>query len=415
MEILTKVFSFFAEISSKMPAIDLTACFLIVLILLVVTGGAIMLTYLVSKQRKLFKACRKINKFLAQVETVDEDNVAELGKCFEDAPQSLKDAWLKFLGVRFGFPSEFLSDAVLMHERSKDARPLIFLAISLIATGLFAFWGYGSLETVELGVLHCFALVVIGILFLAFVVVSKKQIKRTAEEFELLQDEIDSKVNLQTDMSFATDGSPLVELAGIIDAIVARNIQKDVDEPEPEGKTPIEKLIDGKTELEEVRIDREPQTKFEIFEEPQDLFSYVKEAQDEVAADAPKQKPSAKPQKREEAPKAKPVAKASTPKDDGEYDETGIRSFWEELLKERDALVNKNGELSDEGKEVVSSKIAELPALIDRMLEKGMTKSMKINAASILINSYKMFSDSPEDRRVIIRCLKRMMESLKQN
>ena len=51
----------------------------------------------------------------------------------------------------------------------------------------------------------------------------------------------------------------------------------------------------------------------------------------------------------------------------------------------------------------------------DLLKEKGMTKSMKINAASILINSYKMFSDSPEDRRVIITCLKKVMDSLKNN
>lgn len=54
----------------------------------------------------------------------------------------------------------------------------------------------------------------------------------------------------------------------------------------------------------------------------------------------------------------------------------------------------------EEDEETVKpAKLVKLPNLVDYMLTKNMSKSMKIQIASMLIATYNKFKDSKEDRK----------------
>lgn len=193
---------------------------------------------------------QKIRKYLANVDAVDDDNVSDFtAHCFsKKTPQQLRDTWVQYLGVRFGYPSDIVSDSAVYDKfvkKNKDVRSGVFLAISLILLGLFAFWGYGTLQDAKMGVVHLVALVLIGVIYLVLVILARKQNQRCLETFEAMQEDLDAKVNLQIESNYATDSSPLQELNALVEEIIARNTAKAVDIDENE-QTPIEALIEQK-------------------------------------------------------------------------------------------------------------------------------------------------------------------------
>lgn len=139
---------------------------------------------------------------------------------------------MQYLGVRFGYPSDIVSDSAVYDKfvkKNKDVRSGVFLAISLILLGLFAFWGYGTLQDAKMGVVHLAALVLIGVIYLVLVILARKQNQRCLETFEAMQEDLDAKVNLQIESNYATDSSPLQELNALVEEIIARNTAKAVD------------------------------------------------------------------------------------------------------------------------------------------------------------------------------------------
>ena len=104
VEFFEKAFNWLAELSSKMPAIDFKTYFIVVVAVIVGIGVIVALTYFSSRARKLIGASKKIEKYLANVDQVDDDNVSDFtAHCFSSkAPQPLRDSWVQYLGVRFG-------------------------------------------------------------------------------------------------------------------------------------------------------------------------------------------------------------------------------------------------------------------------------------------------------------------------
>lgn len=257
VEFFEKAFNWLAELSSKMPAIDFKTYFIVVVAVIVGIGVIVALTYFGSRARKLIGASKKIEKYLANVDQVDDDNVSDFtAHCFSSkAPQPLRDSWVQYLGVRFGYPSDIVSDGNVYEKvvkKNKDYRSGIYLAIALLVLGFFAFWGFGTLTANEMGVIHFVGLVTIAVVYLVLVIINRKQSKKCLEVFEDMQEDLDAKVNLQVESNYATDSSPLAELSGMVEEIIARNTAKAVDAEQEYAleQTPIEALIEEKTEEE---------------------------------------------------------------------------------------------------------------------------------------------------------------------
>lgn len=257
VEFFEKAFNWLAELSSKMPAIDFKTYFIVVVAVIVGIGVIVALTYFGSRARKLIGASKKIEKYLANVDQVDDDNVSDFtAHCFSSkAPQPLRDSWVQYLGVRFGYPSDVVSDGNVYEKvvkKNKDYRSGIYLAIALLVLGFFAFWGFGTLTANEMGVIHFVGLVAIAVVYLVLVIINRKQSKKCLEVFEDMQEDLDAKVNLQVESNYATDSSPLAELSGMLEEIIARNTAKAVDAEQEYAleQTPIEALIEEKTEEE---------------------------------------------------------------------------------------------------------------------------------------------------------------------
>lgn len=261
MEFFEKAFNWLADVSSKLPKIDFQIFFIATVAVLFGLGIVFAFTYLGSKVFKLIKASKKIQKYLEGVDTVDDDNVSDFtAHCFSSkAPQALRDSWVQYLGVRFGYPSDIVSDKNVYDKtvkKNKDYRAGIYLCVSLVLLAIFAFWGYGTLDKTGIGTAQFIGLAVIGLMYLFLILINRAQNKRCLEAFDAMQEDLDAKVNLQVEKNYATDSSPLSELAGMVEEIIARNTSKaiDVDEEQEtvQEPTPIEALIEQEEQSESV-------------------------------------------------------------------------------------------------------------------------------------------------------------------
>ena len=292
MEFFSRVFTWLANLSSKLPQIDLKSYFIVVLAVIAGVGLVVGLTFFGTKAHKLKAACKKITKYLGGVDSIDDDNVGDFTSvCFSaKAPQSLRDMWVEYLGVRFGFPSDILSEKNVYDKevkKVKETRANLYIGIALILVAIFAFWGFGTLSAIEMSVIHCAGLLLAAVVYLVLVFLNRKQIKTTREAFYEMQDDLDAKVNLQVEKNFATDSSPLVELAAMVDEIIARNTEKEITLDEDEQEiTPIETLIDemeGERLVEEAvqeEVKEEPAIEEKV-EEPAPQEEVVEEQKDE--------------------------------------------------------------------------------------------------------------------------------------
>ena len=292
MEFFKKAFAWLAEVSQKLPKVDTNLFFIVVLAVIAGLGVVIAFTLLGSRARKLFLSSRKIRKYLANVDAVDDDNVSDFtAHCFsKKTPQALRDAWVQYLGVRFGYPSDIVSDSAVydkLVKKNNDVRSGVFLGVSLVLLALFSFWGYGILSAPEMGTVHLVTLLLIGALYLVLVILCRKQNQRCFETFEAMQEDLDAKVNLQIESNYATDSSPLQELNSMVEEIIARNTAKAVDIDDDNGQTPIEALIEQKMleqdELDEIQQDDEDssaQTEEQVLEPVEEATQDEQDEQD---------------------------------------------------------------------------------------------------------------------------------------
>lgn len=286
VDFFEKAFQWLAEVSQKLPSVDMNLFFIVVMAVIFGLGIVIAFTLFGSRARKLYVSARKIRKYLANVDAVDDDNVSDFtAHCFsKNTPQPLRDAWVQYLGVRFGYPSDIVSDGAVYDKfvkKNKDVRSGVFIGVSLVLLALFAFWGYGVLPAAKTGVVHLAALALIGVMYLVLVILARKQNQRCFETFEAMQEDLDAKVNLQIESNFATDSSPLQELNSLVEEIIARNTAKVVDEDDE--KTPIEALIEQKMQEQSEFDDEDEQENIDEIMSAQEEAR--EEAQEENAQD----------------------------------------------------------------------------------------------------------------------------------
>jgi len=220
----------------------------VVVTLLIGIGVVVALTFLGSYRFKLLVACKKIIRYLSDVDAVDNDNFGDFtAQCFSaKAPSALRDCWVQYLGVRFGYPSDIVSEQNVYDKQFKRVREIranIFIAIALILIAIFSFWGYGRLDGKDMGVIFLAGLLLSGVIYLVLVILNKMLSTKCLYVFNNMQEDLDAKVVFQVEKSFATDSSPLADLSAIIDEIVARNTAKEIGFEFSDEQTPIEELI----------------------------------------------------------------------------------------------------------------------------------------------------------------------------
>lgn len=228
MEFFEKIFDGLTELATKLPAAPVGAYFLVVLLGIAVAAALVGLSFLGSRAGKLKSACRRIIAYLDDESSVGEDNVADFtAECFgAKVPAPLREAWVQFVGVRFGYPSEIVSESGVFDKivrRNVSIRASIFIAVALILTAFFAFWGLGSMGTAAVGVALCLGLLFSAIGYIVLVVAGRKQYMTALSMFREMQDMLDAKVDLQAERDYSVDVAPLTEIAAVIDGIVSRN------------------------------------------------------------------------------------------------------------------------------------------------------------------------------------------------
>lgn len=503
MEFFSKAFTWIAQLSQKLPTIDYKTYFIVVLAAIIGTAVIVALTLLGSNCRKIMNASKRIIKYLADKESVDDDNVGDFTThCFSSkAPQSMRDAWVQFLGIRFGYPSEIVSEQNVFDKevkRHRDVRANVFVCIALVLVAAFAFWGFGTLESNEMGVIHCLGLLLCGIFYFILVVLERKQYKRALAAFNNMQEDLDAKVDLQVERNYAVDSSPITQISTILDEIVARNTSKYVDEDaiaEPEeSETPeepeeenlevladeevTEELAETEEEAAEPETEEEPEEELieesteETEEEPEELDELEEEVEEEIeeleseeeeesvaeeteeTEEEPEEELSEEEPSEEETPEEETVeeetegseeteeseetseeaeeeeepseeeeetveeAAAEEPAEETEEEaaepEEDAEEAEEELLEEEETeeAVEESEESKDGEDEPKPAKLSKLPNLIDYMLSLNMSRSMKLNFAITLLGTYNRFKDKPEEKAILIDCLKKIITDL---
>lgn len=237
MSFFNTIFGWLADVSEKLPPIDIQSFYIVVVVALALVAVIIGLTFFASHANKMRRACRKVLAALEDEDVINDDNVAQFtSECFgAKAPDALRETWLSYLGVRFGYPSETVSESEVFDKEVKrpdSIRANVFISVALILTALFAFWGLGAMRTSEIGVVLCLGLLVGAAGYLVLWIVSRRQYADARKAFEEMQDELDTKVNLQVERDYATDASPLLQVAAIMDGIIAKNTAKPAPTPE---------------------------------------------------------------------------------------------------------------------------------------------------------------------------------------
>lgn len=477
MEVLQQIFDGLSSLATKLPAIDVKAIFIIAVGAIALVGIIAGLTFLSSSACKMKRACQAIIKYLAKVDEVNDDNAEEFtSTCFgKKVPTALRDSWVEYLGVRFGYPSEIISESRVFDKEVKkvtNIRANIFIAIALIVTGVLAFWSLGTETFQTMGTILGIGLILAAVIYLILAIVARKEFAKAREAFYEMQDEIDAKVDFHVQKSFSTDASPLAEMTSLIDEIIARNTSKVVEMPTEEAPEEPEEAPQEEAP-EEVTAEEEPQEapQEEVAEEPvEELSEEVEEEIEAPTATMTVNEPSeegvgdwvagqdeftedqnlesfeevnieddivmfGKKRREREAAAQAPVQEEKI------YLESEIMEDDEPELEVAPApapapveapapapapapvvapatnqeIVEEYEDLDEGDEDVKAPRLSKLPHLVDYALTLNMSRGNKIKMAQLMFQAYAVFKNSPENKPLVINCLAKVMKSLMED
>ena len=477
MEVLQQIFDGLSSLATKLPAIDVKAIFIIAVGAIALVGIIAGLTFLSSSACKMKRACQAIIKYLAKVDEVNDDNAEEFtSTCFgKKVPTALRDSWVEYLGVRFGYPSEIISESRVFDKEVKkvtNIRANIFIAIALIVTGVLAFWSLGTETFQTMGTILGIGLILAAVIYLILAIVARKEFAKAREAFYEMQDEIDAKVDFHVQKSFSTDASPLAEMTSLIDEIIARNTSKVVEMPTEEAVEESEEAPQEEAP-EEVTAEEEPQEapQEEVAEEPvEELSEEVEEEVEAPTATMTVNEPSeegvgdwvagqdeftedqnlesfeevnieddivmfGKKRREREAAAQAPVQEEKI------YLESEIMEDDEPELEVAPApapapveapapapapapvvapatnqeIVEEYEDLDEGDEDVKAPRLSKLPHLVDYALTLNMSRGNKIKMAQLMFQAYAVFKNSPENKPLVINCLAKVMKSLMED
>ena len=475
MEVLQQIFDGLSSLATKLPAIDVKAIFIIAVGAIALVGIIAGLTFLSSSACKMKRACQAIIKYLAKVDEVNDDNAEEFtSTCFgKKVPTALRDSWVEYLGVRFGYPSEIISESRVFDKEVKkvtNIRANIFIAIALIVTGVLAFWSLGTETFQTMGTILGIGLILAAVIYLILAIVARKEFAKAREAFYEMQDEIDAKVDFHVQKSFSTDASPLAEMTSLIDEIIARNTSKVVEMPTEEAVEEPEEAPAEETP-EEVTAEEEPAEapQEEVAEEPvEELSEEVEEEVEAPTATLTVNEPSeegvgdwvagqdeftedqnlesfeevnieddivmfGKKRREREAAAQAPVQeeKIYLESEIMEDDEPEVAPAPAPAPVEAPApapapapvvapatnqeIVEEYEDLDEGDEDVKAPRLSKLPHLVDYALTLNMSRGNKIKMAQLMFQAYAVFKNSPENKPLVINCLAKVMKSLMED
>ena len=476
MEVLQQIFDGLSSLATKLPAIDVKTIFIIAVGAIALVGIIAGLTFLSSSACKMKRACQAIIKYLAKVDEVNDDNAEEFtSTCFgKKVPTALRDSWVEYLGVRFGYPSEIISESRVFDKEVKkvtNIRANIFIAIALIVTGVLAFWSLGTETFQTMGTILGIGLILAAVIYLILAIVARKEFAKAREAFYEMQDEIDAKVDFHVQKSFSTDASPLAEMTSLIDEIIARNTSKVVEMPTEEAPEEPEEEAPQEEAPEEVTAEEEPQEapREEVAEEPvEELSEEVEEEIEAPTATMTINEPSeegvgdwiagqdeftedqnlesfeevnieddivmfGKKRREREAAAQAPVQeeKIYLESEIMEDDEPELEVAPAPALVEAPApapapapvvapatnqeIVEEYEDLDEGDEDVKAPRLSKLPHLVDYALTLNMSRGNKIKMAQLMFQAYAVFKNSPENKPLVINCLAKVMKSLMED
>ena len=476
MEVLQQIFDGLSSLATKLPAIDVKTIFIIAVGAIALVGIIAGLTFLSSSACKMKRACQAIIKYLAKVDEVNDDNAEEFtSTCFgKKVPTALRDSWVEYLGVRFGYPSEIISESRVFDKEVKkvtNIRANIFIAIALIVTGVLAFWSLGTETFQTMGTILGIGLILAAVIYLILAIVARKEFAKAREAFYEMQDEIDAKVDFHVQKSFSTDASPLAEMTSLIDEIIARNTSKVVEMPTEEAAEEPEEEAPQEEAPEEVTAEEEPQEapQEEVAEEPvEELSEEVEEEIEAPTATMTINEPSeegvgdwvagqdeftedqnlesfeevnieddivmfGKKRREREAAAQAPVQeeKIYLESEIMEDDEPEVAPAPAPAPVEAPApapapapvvapatnqeIVEEYEDLDEGDEDVKAPRLSKLPHLVDYALTLNMSRGNKIKMAQLMFQAYAVFKNSPENKPLVINCLAKVMKSLMED
>ena len=472
MEVLQQIFDGLSSLATKLPAIDVKAIFIIAVGAIALVGIIAGLTFLSSSACKMKRACQAIIKYLAKVDEVNDDNAEEFtSTCFgKKVPTALRDSWVEYLGVRFGYPSEIISESRVFDKEVKkvtNIRANIFIAIALIVTGVLAFWSLGTETFQTMGTILGIGLILAAVIYLILAIVARKEFAKAREAFYEMQDEIDAKVDFHVQKSFSTDASPLAEMTSLIDEIIARNTSKVVEMPTEEAPEEPEEAPAEETP-EEVTAEEEPAEAPQEEEPVEELSEEVEEEIEAPTATMTVNEPSeegvgdwvagqdeftedqnlesfeevnieddivmfGKKRREREAAAQAPVQeeKIYLESEIMEDDEPEVAPAPAPAPVEAPApapapapvvapatnqeIVEEYEDLDEGDEDVKAPRLSKLPHLVDYALTLNMSRGNKIKMAQLMFQAYAVFKNSPENKPLVINCLAKVMKSLMED
>ena len=205
MSFFNSIFDGLTELSQKLPEISIQTFYIIVFVALGAVAAIIGLTFFLAAAYKMRRACSKVLSYLENEDVIGDDNAAGFtSACFgAKAPAAMREAWVSYLGVRFGYPSEVMDSSVFDKEvkHPDSVRANIYISVALILTALFTFWGLGAMGTAEVGVVLCLGLLIAAVGYLVLWLVARSEYKTAAKKYAAMQDALDAKVNLSGTLS----------------------------------------------------------------------------------------------------------------------------------------------------------------------------------------------------------------------
>ena len=428
MEFFEKIFDGLTSLSAKLPAIDVKAIFIIAMVAMVAIGIIIGLTFLGSSAFKMKRACKGISKYLANVNEVNDDNAEDFtNTCFgKKTPVALSDSWVEYVGVRYGFPSEVMTENRVFDREVKKisyARANIFIAIALIVSAFLAFWGFGCLSGAEIGVIIGLGLLLSAIIYLILVIVARKQFSKAREVFYEMQDDLDAKVDFHVENSYAADTSPLVAMSEIIDDIINRNAEKEVEMPTEEdlAEEGEEEFVDGEVIEEEPIEDEivdEAVADEEVIEDDATADVVEDEMTEEVTDEAIEEgEEDDMFGRRKKAREAAQIPQEERTFLDSEIVEDEEREYLDSEVVEDEVPTNQEiieeEENLDEGdEEVKAPKLANLPGVADFILSKNFSTKQRLQLSGAMVGLCVKHKKDPDNFKLARKSTAKVLASV---
>ena len=257
----------------------------------------------------------------------------------------------------------------------------------------------------------------------------KKQAQLEAERAEQLKNETEpqqqhvadekepeeEKIFLESEIIEDDDTAQEGELEAIAygekqdegDDLVAVPVEEPVEEDE---QTPAVEQTD-----EPVAVQEEgEQTSEEIAQPVEDNQEESTDGEAEQSEDAQEnEEPVEDEQATEEPEQAETEDETEAEEETEQTESEGEEDAQDDEQSEEEVVYVVDGPEEDD--EIVKpAKLVKLPNLVDYMLSLNMSKQMKMNVAMLLLGAYKKFKDVPEERKIVVKCMAKIMQSLIQ-